>query len=220
MKEFFLLAGFSALIYSLFTVASVVGEEIAKIPPEVALKRLMDGNKRYTTDSLEHPNRSAMRREAISSNQTPFAVIVACSDSRVSPEIIFDQGLGDLFVVRVGGNVIGPIELASVEFAVKVLGASLVLVMGHENCGAVRAVMEGNTKYIEPIAERIRLDKNCSKMDPACLEKSIKTNATFAADELYKIDIIHEWVENKQLLIVGGYYHLSSGVVEICCDHK
>lgn len=105
--------------------------------PSVALQRLIDGNGRFSQDELLHADHSALLQ-----GQTPFATIVSCSDSRVIPESIFDQGVGDLFVVRIAGNVVGPVELDSIDFSVKVLGSSLILVLGHESCGAVKAVMQ------------------------------------------------------------------------------
>lgn len=106
----------------------------AQTPQEV-MNQLMEGNDRFVQDALEHPNRDQERRAAIAAKQYPIAVIVGCSDSRVSPEIIFDQGVGDLFVVRVAGNVIGPLELDSIEYGVLHLRAKVVLIVGHENCG-------------------------------------------------------------------------------------
>jgi carbonic anhydrase len=109
---------------------------------EMGLQRLKEGNQRYVEDKLIHPDRTSERREALQSKQQPFAIIVGCSDSRVAPEIVFDQGVGDLFIVRVAGNVVGPIELDSIEYAAEYLKSCLIVVMGHQNCGAVDAVMK------------------------------------------------------------------------------
>src|SRR5438105_8805589 len=114
-----------------------------------ALQRLVDGNKRYAQDELLHADHSADRRNSLVQGQNPFATIVGCSDSRVPPEAIFDQGVGDLFVVRIAGNVAGPIELDSIDYSIKVLGASVILVLGHEACGAVNAVIENNAGDIK-----------------------------------------------------------------------
>ncbi|TCB99602.1 carbonic anhydrase [Micromonospora zingiberis] len=107
--------------------------------PQQALAELMAGNRRFVTDTLRHPNQNAGRRAAVAAEQHPFAVIVGCSDSRLAAEIIFDRGLGDLFVVRTAGHTIGPEVLGSVEYAVSVLRTPLVVVLGHDSCGAVQA---------------------------------------------------------------------------------
>lgn len=184
-----------------------------------SLKRLITGNERYTRDALVHPNRSQARREALSELQAPFAIVVGCSDSRVSPVIIFDQGIGDLFEVRIAGNVVGPIEIASVEYSAKFLGSSLIFVLGHENCGAVNAVLKNQTQDIEPIAEKIR---EAIKANPELsnnpLESAIKANVHSVVKQLRTNPLIAQLIKEKKLEVVGGYYHLESGKVELCCD--
>ncbi|MFV2103912.1 carbonic anhydrase [Micromonospora sp. LOL_024] len=110
--------------------------------PQRALAELIAGNQRFVTDALRHPNQNAGRRAAVAGEQHPFAVIVGCSDSRLAAEIIFDRGLGDLFVVRTAGHTAGPEVLGSVEYAVTVLRTPLVVVLGHDSCGAVQAARE------------------------------------------------------------------------------
>ncbi|NGM12508.1 carbonic anhydrase [Verrucosispora sioxanthis] len=110
--------------------------------PQRALAELLAGNRRFVTDALRHPNQNAGRRAAVATEQHPFAVIVGCSDSRLAAEIIFDRGLGDLFVVRTAGHTVGPEVLGSVEYAVAVLRTPLVVVLGHDSCGAVQAARE------------------------------------------------------------------------------
>ena len=112
------------------------------ISPAEAISKLKEGNGRYTSGSLQHPGQTAERRTELAKTQHPFATIVSCSDSRVPPEIVFDQGLGDLFVVRVAGNVINDEGLGSVEYTVDHLGTRLILVLGHQSCGAVKAARE------------------------------------------------------------------------------
>jgi carbonic anhydrase len=116
----------------------------AELPgaPQRALAELLAGNRRFVTDALRHPNQNAGRRAALAAEQHPFAVIVGCSDSRLAAEIIFDRGLGDLFVVRTAGHTVGPEVLGSVEYAVAVLRTPLVVVLGHDSCGAVQAARE------------------------------------------------------------------------------
>ncbi|WP_433531092.1 carbonic anhydrase [Micromonospora sp. CA-263727] len=110
--------------------------------PQLALAELLAGNRRFVTDALRHPNQNAGRRAAVAAEQHPFAVIVGCSDSRLAAEIIFDRGLGDLFVVRTAGHTVGPEVLGSVEYAVAVLRTPLVVVLGHDSCGAVQAARD------------------------------------------------------------------------------
>ncbi|MBP9842289.1 MAG: carbonic anhydrase [Simkaniaceae bacterium] len=181
------------------------------------IDRLMQGNNRYIQDTLEHPNRTPERREAVALKQEPFAVIVGCSDSRVSPEIIFDQGVGDLFVVRVAGNVIGPLELDSIEYAALYLHSSTLLILGHETCGAVKAVVDGTTKNIESIASLIEpsVQEEREKKVPNLLEASIKANAMNMRNVLLKNPAIAKLVEDKKLEVYAGYYHLQTGKVEL-----
>lgn len=180
------------------------------------LQRMMQGNERYVQDRLLHPDRTQFRREELTSSQAPFAIVVGCSDSRVSPEIIFDQGLGDLFVVRVAGNVMGPVELDSVEFAAAYLGSSLVLVLGHENCGAVTAVLKGQTKDIEAITELMSpAIKDINKNEINALENAIKSNVNSVVTLLKNSSVLKKLIEEEKLIVVGGYYHLGSGQVEL-----
>ncbi len=179
--------------------------------PSESLQLLIDGNLRYVRDQLLHPNRSSDRREEISEGQNPFAVIVGCSDSRVAPEIILDQGLGDLFIVRVAGNVVGPVELDSIEYSIKYLGSNLVLVLGHESCGAVTAVMEGKTADIEEVANLIKPAIQGKKN----LEEAVKANVRWVVAQLKKTRLIKKLLSQDKILCVGAYYHLGTGNIEI-----
>jgi len=195
-----------------------VSEGIAaeRMTCEQAMNRLMEGNNRYVHDELAHPDRDLDRREAVVSSQSPFAVIVGCSDSRVSPEIVFDQGIGDLFVVRVAGNVIGDLELNSIDYGVLYLGAVCIIVMGHENCGAVKAVIDGNTKNVEAIAKLIKPAvqeaKEASPKD--LLTASIKENAHRMKDFLLDSKIIKDLVKQNKVCVRAAYYNLNTGSVE------
>ncbi|KAF3363337.1 Carbonic anhydrase [Chlamydiales bacterium STE3] len=201
---------------SVFSFCFLSGAEIAQMAPDNALQRLMNGNERYTNDKLQHPDRTQYRRAELTSSQNPFAIILGCSDSRVSPEIVFDQGIGDLFVVRVAGNVVGPVELDSVEFAAEFLGSSIVLVLGHENCGAVSAVLNGQTQDIEAIAELI--GPAIKKVDPKnnhAFENAIKSNVGAVVQQLKNSQVMQKLMAAKKINVVGGYYHLGSGKVEL-----
>lgn len=183
---------------------------------EAVLKRMMDGNDRYVKDKLLHPDRTQFRRQELAASQSPFAIVVGCSDSRVSPEIIFDQGIGDLFVVRVAGNVVGPVELDSVEFAAQFLGSSIVLVLGHENCGAVTAVLRGQTKDIEAITELMSpAIKDVDRQGPNALEEAVKSNVQAVVKQLKNSIVIKGLIDEDKINVVGGYYHLGTGVVEL-----
>lgn len=187
------------------------------IAQQDGLARLMEGNKRYVQDALQNPNRTSERRESLTSKQEPFAVIIGCSDSRVSPEIIFDQGVGDLFVVRVAGNVVGPLELESILYATSILHASTLLVLGHESCGAVNAVVQNSIENIEAIAALIQpAIREAKKTNPPnLLEASIQTNAINMKNYLLSTPTLQKLVMDKQLRIYAGYYDLQTGAVSI-----
>ncbi len=185
---------------------------------QTPLERLMAGNQRFVSETPIHPDQANERREELVSNQEPFAIILSCADSRVPPSIIFDQGIGDLFVVRVAGNVAGPIELDSIEFAADKLRAPLIFVLGHQNCGAVRAVMDGEgvnediqdiVPYILPALEKAKGLPG----DP--LENTIKANVELVIESLKKRPILSKLMEAHKLDIHGGYYEFDQGHVEL-----
>ncbi len=186
------------------------------VTPSQSLKQLIEGNWRYTHNKSSHADHSSVRRKTLLKKQEPFAVILGCSDSRVAPEIIFDQGLGDLFIVRVAGNVDGATELDSIEYAVKYLGSPLVLVLGHEGCGAVNAVMEGNTADIEDVAELIRPAIHGAKT----LEEAVKENVRWTVESLKKTPILKKLIREKKISCLGAYYHLDTGKVELLDKKK
>ncbi len=181
-----------------------------------SLARLMAGNQRYVNNELKHPNRSQESRNAVLDMQSPFAIVLGCSDSRVSPEIIFDQGIGDLFVVRVAGNVAGPLEVDSIELAAAHLGASLLLVLGHEGCGAVTAVVKDQAGDIASVARLIRPAVDAARKKPGdVLENAIEVNVRMVVAYLQTVPIIANLVKEGKLQIVGGFYHLKNGEVTI-----
>lgn len=187
------------------------------ITPEEGLQRLMEGNARYINEMLKGPRRDAQRREETLESQTPFAAIVTCSDSRVAPEIIFDQGIGDLFVVRDAGNVIAAIEKESIEFSAGQLNSVVVLVMGHKNCGAVNAVLQGKIKGIQAIAKLIEPAAKQAKKEHADdpLEDAIKLNALNMKQVLLQSPMIKWLVYQNKLLVRAAYFDLSTGSVEL-----
>ena len=182
--------------------------------PALALEELIKGNIRHDDNIHSNPNRNQERRMVISEKQTPFAIIVGCSDSRVTPEIIFDQGLGDLFVIRVAGNVVGPIELSSIEYGAEVLNAPLIMVLGHENCGAIKAVLAHQTQDIEPIAMKVEeAIKKYTQEKNITVEEAVKANIKGVVNQLKSNHVLNKLIEAKKLEIVGGYYELNSGIV-------
>ncbi len=190
------------------------------LTPQESLEKLKAGNVRYAEDHLLHGDQSSARREKISPLQEPFAVILGCSDSRVPPELIFDQGLGDLFVVRVAGNVVGPLELDSIEYSVKHLHSSLVVVLGHENCGAVTAVLEGKTDEIEEIALLIEpavrsCEKEKGKSDLPAVNLCVRANVRNVVSLLRKSPMLSKYLKENKIEVVGAYYDLDTGKVEL-----
>jgi carbonic anhydrase len=204
------------LFVFIFTQFFILTKEPEQMTPEIALQKLIAGNLRYTKDQLLHPNHDRDRREEVFSKQNPFAIIVGCSDSRVPPEIIFDQGIGDLFIVRVAGNVVGQIGLDSINFSATQLHSSLILVLGHQNCGAVNAVLNNNIKGIEAIAEKIApAIQQINKDQSNALEQAIKANVKMIVEQLKSYKVIADIISQKKIQVVGGYYHLESGLVEL-----
>lgn len=202
----------------LFSFAGISAQEKKSSSPAQSLQRLMEGNKRYMQEKLVHPDRSKERRESTMETQKPFATILGCADSRVSPEILFDQGIGDLFVVRVAGNVLGPVELDSIEYSAIYLGSSLILVMGHENCGAIKAVMAGTTKDIEAVASLIT---PALEMHPGgSLEDAIRENVEHVTLQLKKSPPLAKLIQQGKLAVRGAYYEFVSGKVDLLPEQK
>ena len=185
--------------------------------PEEGIQRLMEGNARYVSGEMHAPRRDEERRQETLKVQNPFAIIVTCSDSRVAPEIVFDEGIGDLFVVRDAGNVIAAIEKESVEYSAGILNSSVVLVMGHKNCGAVNAVLNGQLKGISTIAKLIepavlKAKKECSD---DCLKLAIKFNALNMKRALMQSPLLKRLVQEDTLIIRAAYFDLNLGTVEL-----
>jgi carbonic anhydrase len=191
------------------------GKLSAEMRCEEARQKLIEGNQRFVNDSSVHPDRVSERRLETAGKQEPFAVILGCSDSRVAPEIIFDQGIGDLFIVRVAGNVVGPVELDSIEYSAIYLHSCLIVVLGHENCGAVDNVLKGNTKDIEAVATLIEpAVKKTKGQGKDRLENTIKANVQMVVEQLKQSKALSQLIEKKKIDIVGGYYNFHTGQVE------
>lgn len=194
-----------------------------------ALERLREGNRRFVAgvrslDTLA----SQTRRGEFVAGQKPFAVILGCSDSRVPVEIVFDQGVGDLFVIRVAGNIVAPSQIGSVEFAARQFETRLVVVLGHTRCGAVQATLEELQRPTEKqsrnflsIADRIRpgieglLETDIRRDPEALMQQAVRSNVRVAANHLrHGSDLLEEMISKEGLLVVGGEYSLETGIVE------
>lgn len=181
-------------------------------------ERLQQGNERYVkSTTVSHEDWTA-KRAALVDNQKPFAIVVSCSDSRVPPEIIFDQTLGHLFIVRVAGNIVDDFAIGSIEYGVSVLGAKLIVVLGHSNCGAVDAALKGMKfdNHIQEIINDIQPAVTEIKGKPGDpLELAIKQNVRNVEETLKTSKpVLAKLFKKGSLKIRGGYYHLNTGQVE------
>ena len=199
------------------------------IPPDEALRILKEGNARYVDGKLQHPHQGPERRALTSGQgQHPLAAVLTCSDSRVPPEIIFDQGIGDLFVVRVAGNVSATDEIGSIEYAVDQRGAPLVLVLGHTQCGVVGAVLDGAklppniaslAEPIKPAVDKAR-EANLGAAKDELLKAAITGNVWQAMEDMLRLSpIIREKVRDGQVKLVGALYDLDTGQVQWLGPH-
>jgi carbonic anhydrase len=199
------------------------------IPAQEALQRLREGNARFVSDTrLGEAVTGARRRIELAGQQSPFAIILGCSDSRVPAEIVFDQGLGDLFVIRVAGNIVAPSQVGSVEFAAERFGTRLVVVLGHSSCGVIIATLEElgrNSREQSPnlrsIVNRVRpsiqplLSTPLTHDPDLLLRQSVRANIRMSADHLrHGSELLENLSQNAGLLIVGAEYNLETGVVE------
>jgi carbonic anhydrase len=195
------------------------------ITTEEALKKIKEGNLRYVAGTAEHPHQTAVRRTELATGQTPFAIVLGCADSRTAPEVIFDQGLGDLFVVRVAGNIVNDETLASMEYAVEHLGSKLIVVLGHERCGAVKAAKEtvaANATapgHIQSLVEAIK--PAVIKTSDGDVEATAKANVKHVTKLIKETaPILKEKIESGAVSVVGAKYDLDTGVVEFFAESE
>ena len=210
--------GILTLALLLLFASTVLAGGAAGLDAEEALKKLMDGNRRFVSETYDRGDIGPARRAEISKGQRPFAVIVDCSDSRVVPEFIFDQGLGDLFVIRTAGNIVDDIAIGSVEYAVKHLGVRLVLVLGHDDCGAVKATVAGGKAegHIDAILQAIRPAVAVAMQKPGnLLDNAIAQNVDMVINRLQSAQpILAQALQTGNVRIVGGVYHQKDGSVD------
>lgn len=179
--------------------------------------RLEEGNSRFTSDSLVSKLKDSSRRNALTGGQQPFAIVLSCADSRVVPELAFDTGLGEIFVVRVAGNIANSSSIASIEYAVAHLGCKVIVVLGHESCGAVTAAVAGgdNGYNLNHLLSHIT-PAIAASGEGASIADVIKKNAALTVEELKnRSAIIGKAVDSGALEIQAAYYHLDSGRVEM-----
>ena len=200
------------------------------IPALEALERLREGNRRFVDDARNHDTLSShTRRREVATGQQPFAIILGCSDSRVPAEIVFDQGLGDLFVIRVAGNIVAPSQIGSVEFAAERYGTRLVMVLGHSQCGAILATLEelgrpsaDQSRNLRSIVDRIRpsveplLKTELAREPYALVREAVRANIRVSANHLrHGSETLEQLIQEKGLLIVGAEYSLETGEVDL-----
>jgi carbonic anhydrase len=191
-----------------------------------ALARLRDGNQRFVTNQMQRVGNS--HRPDLASGQNPFAIILGCSDSRVPAELVFDQGLGDLFVIRVAGNIVAPSQVGSVEFAASRFETKLVVVVGHSQCGAIEATMEELTGHASSESQNLRsivdmvrpaietvLDDHRDDPLPELLSRAVRANVRASANHLrHGSSLLEQLIRKQGLLVVGAEYSLETGIVE------
>jgi carbonic anhydrase len=198
-----------------------------------SLDRLREGNRRFVSDvrGQNTPTDRAQRIELVD-GQEPFAIILGCSDSRVPAEIVFDQGLGDLFVIRVAGNIVAPSQIGSVEFAAEQFGTRLVVVLGHSMCGAILATLEelerpteSRSPNLRSIVDRVRpsvealLETDLRKDSDALVRHAVRANIRASVNQLrHGSQILEQLIQRDELVVVGAEYSLETGVVDFLDD--
>lgn len=198
------------------------------IPAETALERLREGNRRFVSDRSGNTPTGQTRRRELAAGQEPFAIILGCSDSRVPAEIVFDQGLGDLFVIRVAGNIVAPSQVGSVEFAAERYGTRLVVVLGHSQCGAILATLEelqrpteNQSRNLRSIVDRVRpsvedlLGTHLRHDADALVRHAVQANVRASVDHLRRgSEVLEQLIQSNGLRVVGAEYSLETGIVE------
>jgi carbonic anhydrase len=192
-----------------------------------ALQALREGNERFVSDRRRDYGDNTARRRALVAQQEPFAIILGCSDARVPAELVFDQGLGDLFVIRVAGNIVAPSQVGSVEFAAEAFGTRLVVVLGHTHCGAIHATLQQlarpwreQSRNLSSIVDRIRpaVEDLLDDKEAAVAElehRAVRANIRMSADHLrHGSEVLEQLIRKDGLLVVGAEYSVESGVVE------
>ncbi|WP_330461031.1 carbonic anhydrase [Streptomyces sp. NBC_00820] len=193
------------------------------VTPAAAFTRLMDGNKRWVSGDLQHPDRDPDRRQFVAEKQEPFGSVLSCIDSRVPPELLFDTGLGDLYVMRTGGEAVEPVVTGSVEYGPMTSGTPLVIVLGHQRCGAVQAAYKSLRDgkplpgSLQAIVEALRpaYEKAVEEGGDDPVETMARAQVKLTAADLRSNDDLGPLVKKGALAVVGAYYSLDTGKVEV-----
>jgi carbonic anhydrase len=209
---------------------AIQNEEVRTVIPALeALARLQAGNGRFVSEVTSRDSfTSPARRQQLAAGQEPFAIVLGCSDSRVPAELVFDQGLGELFVIRVAGNIVAPSQVGSVEFAAERYGTRLVVVLGHSNCGAILATLEelgrpsrDQSRHLSSIVDRIRpsieilMGTDVARDHDELVHHAVRANIRMSASHLrHGSQVLEQMIQTDGLLIVGAEYSLETGVVE------
>jgi carbonic anhydrase len=199
-------------------VNKVAQAQSANQTPQELLTQLMEGNGRFTAQKRVKANQDLYRLVEVAQGQNPFAAILSCADSRVPPEIIFDQGLGDLFVCRIAGNIATPQEVGSLEFGTLVLGAKVLMVLGHQGCGAVKAAMDGGELpgQIASVIDKIDIGSVTNdSSNAASVAMATKANVKHQIAVLEQSPVLGQLIAEEKLVLVGAYYNLDSGTVTL-----
>lgn len=188
------------------------------LPPDAALQKLLEGNQRFVQHRPQYPDQSELRLKEVAQVQHPFATILSCADSRVPPEILFDQGIGDIFDVRIAGNIATPAAIGSIEYAVEMLGSPLLMVLGHERCGAVTAAVQNKplpgeistfVTAILPAVDRVKSESG------DLVNNAVTANVRYQIEQLLRSPLLTARSQFGQLKIVGGRYDLDTGKVSL-----
>lgn len=191
-------------------------ESSPSLSPEAALKKLMAGNQRFVQHQPLYPDQSAKRLQEVAQVQHPFATVLSCADSRVPAEIVFDQGIGNIFDVRIAGNIATPEAIGSIEYAVAMVGTPLLMVLGHERCGAVTAAVKNEplpgaiSTFVTPILPAVKRVKD---QPGDAVDNAVVANVRYQIEQLQRSTLLSERVQSGKLKIVGGRYDLDTGTV-------
>ena len=201
------------------------------ISAQQALQQLKQGNQRFINGAALHQRATQDEREQLLAGQSPFAIVLGCSDSRVPTEMIFDQGVGDLFVIRVAGNIATPSQIGSIEYAAAELGTPLVVVLGHSQCGAVKATLSeienpsqhdlGNlgsiVNHIQPPLQQL-WDAASEKQPDALMQDAVRVNVNASVQNVRQSPVIQRLMQNNGLVVIGAEYSLATGAVDFFDD--
>ena len=210
------------LVLSVASVLAYAQQSAGNIAADEALAKLAAGNQRYSQHREQHPDESLARRRELAAGQHPFAVVLSCADSRVPPELIFDQGLGDLFVIRVAGNIAAGDDLGSIQYAVEHLHTKLIVVLGHEKCGAVSAAVEGANEsgHLNDLLSAIQPSVQETRDLPGDkIHNCVVANARRVARQIRESEpVLKDLIQKEEVRVVAADYALDTGVVTILKD--